>query len=132
MKHKEYSDRRGNAANAKAALLDSFKTALAAAEIGMTETLAARSEFAKAREERRALREAEKVAEQNRLADEAAAVENEIAQKRAEEQAEKRAASEARQSAQDMRIALVLSDEAARKTARDLRYAKRKAAQPVA
>ena len=39
---------------------------------------------------------------------------------------------EARQSAQDKRIALVLSDEAARKAARDQRYAKRKAAQRVA
>jgi hypothetical protein len=47
-------------------------------------------------------------------------------------QADEAAEIKASQSAQDRRIALVLSDEAARRSARDLRYAKRRAAQLVA
>ncbi|MGP3699524.1 DUF6481 family protein [Rhodobacter sp. NSM] len=125
-KFKEYSDRRSDASNAKAALLEKFKSATAAPDLAVK--LAARAEVARARDARRAAREAEKLEQLQIAAAEAAAVVEEDVRRQAAEAA----AIEASQRAQDRRIALVLSDEAARKTARDLRYAKRKAAQLVA
>lgn len=125
-KFKEYADRRGDAVKAKEALLQKFRNATAAPDLAVK--LAARAEVARARVLRRAAREAEKLAEQRRVADEAAAV----VEADMRRQAAEAAAIEASRSAQDRRIALVLSDEAARKSARDLRYAKRKAAQLVA
>jgi len=125
-KVKEYSDRRGDASKSREALLEKFRNASAAPDLAVK--LTARAEVARARELRHAAREAEKLAEQKHLADEAAAVVAEDMRRQAAEAA----ALEASQSAQDRRIALVLSDEAARKSARDLRYAKRKAAQRVA
>ncbi len=125
-KFKEYADRRGDAVKAKEALLQKFRNATAAPDLAVK--LAARAEVARARDLRRAAREAEKLAEQRRVADEAAAV----VEADMRRQAAEAAAIEASRSAQDRRIALVLSDEAARKSARDLRYAKRKAAQLVA
>lgn len=125
-KAKEYSDRRSDASKAKAALLEKFRTATAAPDLASKR--AARAEVVRARDARRAARNAEKLAEQQRVAAEAAeAVEEVMRQKAAEA-----AAIEASQSDQARRIALVLSDEAARKAARDLRYAKRKSAQLVA
>jgi hypothetical protein len=126
IKVKEYSDRRGDASKSKETLLEKFRNATAAPDLALK--LAARVEVARAREVRHAAREAEKLAEQQRIADEAAAVVEEDLRRQAAEAA----AIEARQSAHDRRIALVFSDEAARKSARDLRYAKRKAAQQVA
>lgn len=125
-KVKEYSDPRGDASKSRESLLEKFRNASAAPNLAVK--LAARAEVARARELRHAAREAEKLAEQQRLADEAAAVVAEDMRRQAAEAA----ALEASQSAQDRRIALVLSDEAARKSARDLRYAKRRAAQRVA
>ncbi|MDX5358585.1 MAG: DUF6481 family protein [Rhodobacterales bacterium] len=125
-KVKDYSDRRGDAIKAKEALLEKFRNATAAPELAAK--LAARAELARARDVRQAAREAEKLAQRQRVADEAAAVVEEEMRRQAAEAA----AIEERKSAQDRRIALVLSDEAARKSARDLRYAKRKAAQLVA
>lgn len=125
-KVKEYSDRQGDANKAKAALLEKFRNATASTDL--SEKLAAHAEVARARELRHAARVAEKLAERQRVADEAAAVVAEDLRQKAAEAAE----IDARQSAQDRRIALVLSDEAARKSARDLRYAKRKASQMVA
>lgn len=122
-KLKEYSNPQSDATKAKAALLAKFRTA--AATTDLSEKLAANAEVARAREARHAARDAEKLAERQRLADEAAAVVAEDMRR----QAEKAAEIEASQSAQDRRIALVLSDEAARQSARNLRYAKRKAAQ---
>ncbi|MWP39087.1 hypothetical protein GQY15_16025 [Rhodobacter sphaeroides] len=122
-KFKEYSDRRSDASNAKAALLEKFKSATAAPDLAVK--LAVRAEVARARDARRAARDAEKL--QIAAAEAAAVVEEDVRRQAAEA-----AAIEASQRAQDRRIALVLSDEAARKTARDLRYAKRKAAQLVA
>lgn len=125
-KVKEYSDRRGDASKSKEALVAKFRNATAAPDLAVK--LTARAEVARAREARHAAREAEKLAERQRVADEAAAVvEADMCRQAAEA-----AAIEASRSAQDRRIALVLSDEAARKSARDLRYAKRKAAQLVA
>ncbi len=123
LKIKEYSDRRNDAINAKSALLAKFKSATAAPDLA--EKLAARAEVARLRDARNAAREAEKLAEQQIAAAEAAAV----ADAEMQRQAAEAATIEAGQLAQAKRIALVLSDEAARKSARDLRYAKRKAAQ---
>lgn len=125
-KVKEYSDRQSDAIKAKAALLEKFRSATAAPDLAAK--LAARAEVARARDVRRAARDAEKLAEQQRAADLAAAVVEEDMRRLAAENA----VIEERQSAQAKRIALVLSDEAARKSARDLRYAKRKSAQLVA
>lgn len=125
-KVKEYSDRQSDAIKAKMALLEKFRSATAAPDLAAK--LAARAEVARARDVRRAARDAEKLAEQQRAADLAAAVVEEDMRRLAAENA----VIEERQSAQAKRIALVLSDEAARKSARDLRYAKRKSAQLVA
>ena len=126
LRTKEYSDRRSDAIHAKAALLEKFKSATAAPDLA--EKLAARAEVARLRDARHAAREAEKLRAQESAAAEAAAV----ADAERERQAAEAATHEAGKLAQARRIALVLSDEAARKTARDLRYAKRKAAQRVA
>ncbi len=122
-KLKEYSNPQSDATKAKAALLAKFRTA--AATTDLSEKLAANAEVARAREARHAARDAEKLAERQRVADEAAAVVAEDLRRQAAEAAEIAAS----QSAQDRRIALVLSDEAARQSARNLRYAKRKASQ---
>lgn len=123
IKTKEYSDRKSDAAHAKAALLERFRNATTAPDLAMK--LAARGEVARLRDARHAARQAEKQAEQQLAAAAAAA----IAEAELQRQAEEAALIEAKQSAQARRIALVLSDEAARKAARDLRYAKRKAGQ---
>lgn len=125
-KLKEYSNPRGDANKANAALLEKFRNASATTDLSVK--LAAHAEVARARDARHAAREAEKLAERQRVADEAAAV---IAEEM-RHQAEEAARIETSQSARDRRIALVLSDEAARQSARDQRYAKRKAAQKAA
>ena len=125
-KIKEYSDRRSDAINAKSALLEKFRSATAAPD--RAEKLAARAEVARLRDARHAARESNKLADQQIAAAEAAA----DAEEEMNRQAAEAANIEAGRLAQARRIALVLSDEAARKTARDLRYAKRKAAQRVA
>lgn len=125
-KLKEYSNPQGDANKAKAALLEKFRNASATTDLSLK--LAAHADVARARDARHAARDAEKLAERKRVADEAAAVVAEEMRLQAEEAAR----IEASQSAQDRRIALVLSDEAARQSARDQRYAKRKAAQTAA
>lgn len=125
-KAKEYSNPQSDANKAKAALLEKFRNA--AATTDLSAKLAAHAEVARAREARHAARDAKKLAERQRVADEADAVVAEDMRRQAAEAAEIAAS----QSAQDRRIALVLSDEAARQSARDQRYAKRKAAQLVA
>lgn len=125
MKTKEYSDRRGDAASAKAAMMEKFRKAKAEAAAGEEARLQARVEMARAREERQAARELEKQEAALRLIAEAEAKVAEEARLKAEA----KAAAEAHMTPQEKRIALVLSDEAARKALRDQRYAKRKAAQ---
>ena len=131
-KSKEYSNPQGDANKAKAALLEKFRNASAATDLSAKLAAHAEVEVARARDARHAARDAardaEKLAERQRVADEAAAVVAEEMRRQAAEAAEIKAS----QSAQDRRIALVLSDEAARRSARDFRYAKRKAAQLVA
>ncbi|ADE86619.1 DUF6481 family protein [Rhodobacter capsulatus] len=126
LKTKDYSDRRHDAISAKVALLEKFKSATSAPDLVLKR--AARAEVARLRDARQAAREAEKRKAQESAAAEAAAVAEAEAQRKAAEVA----ALEAGKQAQARRIALVLSDDAARKAARDLRYAKRKAAQRVA
>ena len=126
LRPKDYADRRSDAISAKAALLAKFKCATTAPDLA--EKLAARAEVARLRNARHAARDAEKLKAQESAAAEAAAVAEAEAQRKAAEAA----TLEAGKLAQARRIALVLSDDAARKAARDLRYAKRKAAQRVA
>ncbi|WP_283178483.1 DUF6481 family protein [Gemmobacter sp. 24YEA27] len=121
MRNKEFSDRRGNAASAKAATLEAFRAAQIAAAPEKAARLAERVSVAEAREQRREQRDRTKLEEQQRLADEAAASE---AAKRAAEVSEV----VLRKANLDERIARVVADEATRKSERDLRYAKRKAA----
>lgn len=125
-KNNNYSDRLNSAINAKADLLQRFRKATAAPDLAAK--LAAREDVARARDARRIARVTEKQAEQQRAMAEAASA----IQEETRRQAAEHAASEERQLAQDKRLADVLSDEAARKNARDLRYAKRKAAQIAA
>lgn len=120
MRNKEFSDRRGNAASAKAATLEAFRAAQIAAAPEKAARLAERVSVAEAREQRREQRDRTKLEEQQRLADEAAASE---AAKRAAEVSEV----VLRKANLDERIARVVADEATRKSERDLRYAKRKA-----
>ncbi|MBP2448422.1 DUF6481 family protein [Rhizobium leguminosarum] len=119
-KNNELSDRRSAAAEAKAALLNAYRTAKDTAEPTRLAKQAERQAVAVAREERRAERERAKREELER----AQAAE---AERQAAAEAEARADAEAREAADKDRIARVIADEAARKAARDLRYANRKA-----
>ena len=118
----DLSDRRAAAADAKAALLQSYLAAKAAAEPTRLARQQERMAVAAAREERRAERERLKLEEQRQA--EAAAAELQAAA-----EAAARAEVEERERAEKDLIARVIADEAARKAARDLRYAKRKARQ---
>lgn len=86
----------------------------------MREKLAAREAASRARDARRAEREALKTAENERILAEAAA-------SAAAAEAEQRAEAEARQAEIANRVSRVVADEAARKAERDRRYAARKA-----
>ena len=116
----EFSDRRKTAAEAKAALLRSYRAAQEAAEPTREAKQAERLAIAEAREARRAAREQSKLEEQKRSEAEAAEREAALA-------AAARAEAEARAAADTNRTARVLKDEATRKAERDLRYANRKA-----
>ncbi|MBB2750164.1 UNVERIFIED_ORG: FKBP-type peptidyl-prolyl cis-trans isomerase [Rhizobium aethiopicum] len=119
-RNNELSDRRGAAAEAKAALLNAYRDAKDKAEPTRLAKQAERQAVAAAREERRA--ERERVKREERAQAEAAEAERQAAA-----EAEARADAEAREAADKDRIARVIADEAARKAARDLRYANRKA-----
>ncbi len=112
------SDRRKAAADAKKALLETYRAK--AADPGLAEKLAERQAIASAREERRAERERAKKEEQERILKEAA----ERTQAAAAEQL---AEARQREEADRNRVARVIEDEAARKAERDRRYANRKA-----
>jgi len=122
IRNNELSDRRGTAADAKAALLQAYRAAKEAAEPTREARQAERLAIAEAREARRAEREQLKLEEQNRI-------EAETAERDAALAAAARAEIEAREMADKNRIARVLEDEAARKAERDRRYANRKARQ---
>ncbi|SCM71389.1 conserved hypothetical protein [uncultured Pleomorphomonas sp.] len=120
IKNKDLNDRRSTANDAKAAQLQAYRAAIAAAAPTREARQAERLAIAEARDGRRAERERLKLEEQNRIAAEAAEREAAIA-------AAARAETEARELANKNRIARVLEDEAARKAERDRRYANRKA-----
>lgn len=122
MRNNELSDRRSSAADAKAALLQAYHAAKAAAEPTQLARQAERVAIAAAREERRAERERVKTEERERIRAEAEEREAAIA-------AAARAEIDAREAAEKNRISRVLEDEAARKAERDRRYANRKARQ---
>lgn len=121
MRNKEFSDRRGDAATAKAALLTAFKAAQLAAAPERAAKLAERAALAQAREDRRATREQVKREEELLIATQAA---EEIETQRQLDLA--RAVVPV--PSMDSHIARMVADEAARKAERDLRYTKRKAA----
>ncbi|WP_132524304.1 DUF6481 family protein [Rhizobium sp. BK376] len=118
----DLSDRLGASAQAKAALLQAHRSAKEAAEPTRTERQAERLAVAAARDERRADRERQKIAERTRL-------EVEAAEHQAAINAAAKAEIDARKAAEEGRISRVIEDEAARKAERDRRYANRKARQ---
>ncbi|MCM2396965.1 DUF6481 family protein [Rhizobium sp. S95] len=122
IRNNEVSERRGSAADAKAALLQAYRAAKAAAEPTQLARQAERVAIAAAREGRRAERERVKTEERERIRAEAEEREAAIA-------AAARAEIDAREAAEKNRISRVLEDEAARKAERDRRYANRKARQ---
>ncbi len=122
MRNNDLSDRRSSAADAKAALLQAYRAAKAAAEPTHLARQAERVAIAAAREERRAERERVKIEERERIRAESEEREAAIA-------AAARAEIDAREAAEKNRISRVLEDEAARKAERDRRYANRKARQ---
>lgn len=119
-KNTDLTDRRKASIEAKQALLESYRSAVKAAEPGLAARQAERQAIATAREERRAANEKAKTEERQRLLAEQEAL---IAAAAAEAQAE----AEARATAERDRINRVVQDEAARKAERDRRYAERKA-----
>jgi hypothetical protein len=122
--HKEhtFSDRMEDAAKARAAQLEKARAKDPRNDPKFAERQAARVQAAKEREQREIERKAAKLAEQQRLAAEAAAAEQ------ARIEAEKAAEEERRRQQLEM-ASRVLADEAERKAKRDARYAARKARQ---
>ncbi|MDW9628968.1 DUF6481 family protein [Sinorhizobium meliloti] len=117
-----FAERRNAAADAKRQLLTKFASAPKPTDPEMQEKLAAREAANRARDARRAEREALKTAENERILADAAAL-------AAAAEAEQRAEAEARQAEIANRVSRVVADEAARKAERDRRYAARKARQ---
>lgn len=109
---KDFNDRREHAANARAAMLERFRSRPAADDPEMVAKQAERKAVAEAREQRRAEREAARKAEDERIAAEKLAAE--IAEL---ERLEREAVEKAE------RDALLAVEQ---KAARDLRYANRK------
>lgn len=118
----QLSDRRAASADAKSALLNAYRAAQLTAAPAKAARQAERALVAAARDERRQARERIKMEEEARISTEAA-------ERQALSDAAALAETEARESAEKARVARVIEDEAARKAARDLRYANRKARQ---
>lgn len=118
----DLSDRRSASAEAKATLLAAYRSARTSADPARLARQADRVTMAAAREERRLERERLKRAEAERQISEAA-------ERQAIADATARAEAETRETAERDRITRLLEDEAARKAARDRRYADRKARQ---
>ncbi|MCL7466720.1 DUF6481 family protein [Phaeovulum sp. NW3] len=124
-KTNDLSDRRGAAAEAKAALLQSYRATMAAGDPARLARLEERRAIAAARDERHAerdrLKREEREQEQRRL-------DAEAAERQAAVDATALAERERRERVEGL-IARVVKDEAARKAERDRRYASRKARQ---
>lgn len=122
LRNNELADRRSAAANAKAALLSAYRAAKEVAEPTRLAKQAERISLAQAREARHAERDRLKIEERTRL-------EAKASEEKAAAEASALAEIEARENAENARIARVVEDEAARKAERDRRYAARKARQ---
>lgn len=122
LRNNELADRRSAAADAKAILLNAYRTAKEIAEPTRLARQAERVSLVEAREARRAERDRLKLEERTRL-------EATAAEEKATAVAAAVAETEARENAETARIARPVGDEAARKTERDRRYAARKARQ---
>lgn len=122
-----FADRRASAAIAKQAMLEKFKTRPGEDDPAEIERKAERSRIAEARTARLAEKQAAREAEEAlRAAEREAAAVAAEAERIAAEQAQ--IAEQAARDAQKLAmVARVMEDEAARKAARDLRYANRKA-----
>jgi hypothetical protein len=120
--HKEhtFSDRMEDAAKARAARLEKARAKDPRNDPKFAERQAERIRIAQERERREAERKSTKLADQQRLAAEAAAAEQ------ARLEAEKASEEERRRQQLEM-ASRVVADEAARKAKRDARYAARKA-----
>lgn len=121
-KKTELTERRGTAAEAKAALLQAYRAAKEAAEPLRKAKQQEHIILAEAREARRVAREQAKLEEQVRL-------DAEIHERARTIAAATTAEADARERLHDQRIARVIGDEAMRKAMRDQRYANRKARQ---
>jgi hypothetical protein len=121
-RNNELADRRSAAADAKASLLQAYRAAKTAAEPSRLARQAERVLLVEAREARRVERDRLKLVERTRL-------EAEAANEQVVAEAAAVAEIEARKSAEDMRLARIVEEEAARKAERDRRYANRKARQ---
>ncbi len=119
-KDSQLFDRRAAAADARAALLKAYQAARVADGPARTARIAERALITAAREERRLERERQKQEEHACAAAEAAEMQ-------AAADAAAITAAEARENAEKARLTRLVEDEAARKAARDLRYANRKA-----
>lgn len=122
LRNNELADRRSAAADAKAILLNAYRTAKENAQSTRLARQAERASIVEAREVRRSERDRLKLEERTRL-EARAAEEKSIAE------AAIVADAQARERAENARVALVVEDEAARKAERDRRYAARKARQ---
>ncbi len=121
-KETKFNDRLDTAAKARATQLEKARAKDPRNDPAFAERQAARVQAAKEREAREADRKATRLADQQRLAEEAAAAE--LARIEAEKLAE-----EERKRKQYEMANKVLADEADRKAKRDARYAARKARQ---
>jgi hypothetical protein len=126
-KENDLADRRTAATEAKATLLRSYQATKDAAEPTRLARQAERLAIATAREERRKERDKIKIEERARQ-QEQERIDAEAAQQRTAAAVAARAQAEAQDKA-DSLIARVVNDEAARKAARDQRFANRKARQ---
>lgn len=122
LRNNELADRRSAAADAKAILLNAYRAAKEIAEPTRLARQAERVSLAEAREARRAERDRLKLEERNRL-------EATAAEEKATAVAAAVPGTEARENAENARIARLVGDEAARNAERDRRYAARKARQ---
>lgn len=122
LRNNELADRRSAAADAKAILLNAYRAAKEIAEPTRLARQAERVSLVEAREARRAERDRLKLEERTRL-------EATAAEEKATAVAAAVAETEARENAENARIARLVGDEAARKAERDRRYAARKARQ---
>lgn len=118
--------RQANAKASRAQMLEAHRLATEAAAPGQEELLRQRVELAAARRDRHALRDERKRSERAYLASQTV-----NALKKAKDLAAAQAAADAAQAIKDANSAMIKSivtDHAERKSARDLRYANRKAA----